>query len=80
MKKLKTWAIVILLFFTFTLCPIIQTYASMLDTSGETNTESEESQAEEGAETRDNTALFDSRYRDLPFCYFNGSIHRNYHL
>lgn len=60
MKKLKAWAIVILLLFTFTLCPIKQTYASELDTSGNQNTESEEPQSEEGAETTDNTALIDN--------------------
>lgn len=60
MKKLKALAIVILLLFTYTLCPIKQTYASELDTTGNQNTESEDSQTEDGAETTDNTALIDN--------------------
>ncbi|WP_099467610.1 D-alanyl-D-alanine carboxypeptidase family protein [Konateibacter massiliensis] len=60
MKRLKIWAFVLLLLITYTLCPIKQTYASELDTSGEQNTESEEVQGEEGAETADNTALIDN--------------------
>lgn len=61
MKKIKTWVVVILLLFTYTLCPIKQTYASDLDSPEEQNTQSEETQTqEEGAKTTDNTALFDS--------------------
>lgn len=60
MKKLKTLAVVILLFFTYTLCPILHTYASELDTSGDQDTQSEESDTQEGAENTDNTALFDN--------------------
>lgn len=60
MKKLKTWVVVILLFFTYTLCPILQTYASELDTSGEQDVQSEESDTQEGAENTDSTALFDN--------------------
>lgn len=60
MKKLKTWAIVILLLFTYTLCPMKQTYANELDTTQDQNTDSEESQTEEGAKTTDKTALIDT--------------------
>jgi D-alanyl-D-alanine carboxypeptidase (penicillin-binding protein 5/6) len=70
MKKLKTWAIVIILLLTYTICPMKQTYASDLDTTQSEATENEESQAEDsqteetqpeaGAGTTDNTALFDS--------------------
>ncbi|OYP11823.1 D-alanyl-D-alanine carboxypeptidase [Lachnotalea glycerini] len=56
---------VIILLFTYTICPFIQTYSTELDTAQNEatdaeKTKAEESQNEEGAETTDNTALFDS--------------------
>lgn len=75
MKKLRAWAIILIFVITYTLCPMIQTYASELNTTQNEDTSNEESQTkesqtqepqaedsqtEEGAETTDNTALFDS--------------------
>lgn len=60
MKKIKAWAIVLILVITYTICPMKQTYASDLDMQSQIQTTEEEPlQTEEGAEAKDNTALID---------------------